>query len=404
MKLHGFVVWAILSTWIGVASAASPVYVGASFGLYESSNAGATWQNVNIPLNNVLLSGPIRCQALGMDPNDPSKIYVLGHATAWALFASPDAGQTWTAAPFIAMTPDGMAVDFAGEVIYVRATSPSSGDPLLYESTNLGATWTRLTLPNTDITPASQYPFGTPVRQMVPDPMVSGSIYVSSIGQEFFESTDFGTTWTQILPGFTVPQTSILNINVDPRDPLVWFIATEHTVFPQTCPVTNGGLCGLFESTDGGATSAGLSIPSNYVSSISFGATPGTVYAAADVAGLGGTVMRTIDGGSTWTPLKNGLFASQSGRVWADPADASTVYVDDTNSNHRFYVSTDGGATFPQRAIPEGPPGCTSGCQQQYVYDVLVASSVPEPDANLSDLLAVMGLFGLAMRRRRRSS
>jgi hypothetical protein len=225
-------------------------------------------------------------------------------------------------------------------------------------------------------------------------------IYVSSIGQEFFESTDFGTKWTQILPGFTVPQTSILDINVDPRDPLVWFIATEHPVSPQTCPVTNGGLCGLFESLDGGATSAGLSIPSNYVSSISFGATPGTVYAAADVAGLGGTVMRTIDGGSTWTPLKNGLFASQSGRVWADPADASTVYVNDTNSNHRFYVSTDGGATFPQRAIPEGPPGCTSGCQQQYVYDALVASPVPEPGSD-AEPLAVLVALGLGATRRR---
>src|ERR1019366_10624066 len=131
---------------------------------------------------------------------------------------------------------------------------------------------------------------------------------------EFFKSVDFGSTWTQIsnsgvklTSGGAAPQTSILSINVDPRDPLRWYDATDHNFNPSSCPLTNGGLCGLFKSTDGGATFTGLSIPSNYVSSVSFSATAGTVYATGDVAGLGPTVMRTTDDGNTWTPPKNGL-------------------------------------------------------------------------------------------------
>src|SRR6185312_9333737 len=153
--------------------------------------------------------------------------------------------------------------------------------------------------------------------------------------------------------GVVVRQTTILNIKVDPRNPLIWYFGTDHSSFPDTCPLTNGGLCGLFKSTDGGATFTGLSIPINYVSSVSFGAVSSTVYATGNVAGLGPTLMRSTDSGSTWTALVNGLLNAQTGDIWADPTDPSAIYVDDNvYSNTSFYVSTDGGATFPPRATP----------------------------------------------------
>ena len=64
--------------------------------------------------------------------------------------------------------------------------------------------------------------------------------------------------------------------------------------------------------------------------SVSVGAVSSTVYAAGDVSGLGGTVLKSTDGGDTWTALKNGLFTALSGVVWADPVDASTVFVNDS--------------------------------------------------------------------------
>jgi len=375
---------ATVSVMLGVwatAQAANPVYVGASYGLYKSTNAGATWTMVNIPLNNPLLKGPLIVYSLSMDPHDPSKIYLIGHATATAFFATSDAGKTWSATPSVGFEPNHVAVDFAGQVIYITATATSgSGDNLLYKSTDTGATWTRLKIPNTSAT-ASIYPSGSPVASFSVDPTVSGTIYaLSKLENDFFKSVDFGSNWTLISSFKTngiAPQTSVLGIRVDPKDPLTWYFPTDHSSFPQTCPLTNGGLCGLFKSTDGAATFTGLSIPSNYVSSVSFGAPSGTAYATADVGGLGGTVMKTTDGGNTWTPIKNGLFTSRSGNVWADPNDPSTLYVNDSLSNHDFYVSTDGGAHFTQSVIPPGPPGCVPGnCGRPEVNAVVIAPSL----------------------------
>jgi uncharacterized protein (TIGR03437 family) len=84
--------------------------------------------------------------------------------------------------------------------------------------------------------------------------------------------------------------------------------------------------------------------------------------------------MKSVDGGGTWTPLKNGLFTSQTGRVWADPTDASTLYVNDY-TYPGFYVSTDAGGHFTKSPVPLGPPGCIPGnCSQLTVLDVLFAA------------------------------
>jgi uncharacterized protein (TIGR03437 family) len=371
----------LLGACAALAHAANPVYVGASYGLYKSTDAGATWTMVNIPLNNPLLKGPVIVSSVSIDPHDPSKIYLLGTATARAFFATADAGRTWSAQPFVAMYGRDLAVDFAGQVVYVTATATNgSGDNLLYKTTNVGATWTRLTIPSTT-TPPSQS--GSAVRQLVADATASGTLYVQTTRSEFFKSTDFGQTWTQIsksgvtlTSGGVAPQTSILDIHQDPRNPQTWYYATDHSSFPETCPLKNGGLCGLFKSTNDGASFTGLSLPSGYVSSVSIGAPSGTVYATAEVGGLGGTVMKTTDGGDTWTPIKNGLFTSRSGRVWADPNDPSTLYVNDTFSRNDFYVSTDAGAHFTKSVIPPGPLGCVPGnCAQQDVHDVAFAAS-----------------------------
>jgi uncharacterized protein (TIGR03437 family) len=369
-----------------VALASNPVFVAASYGLYKSTDAGATWAYVNIPLNNPLLSGNIIADDMAADPHDSSKIYFLGIAKANAFFATLDGGQTWTVTPFIGMVPDRLAVDNAGKAIYITATA-TGGDRLLYVSTNVGASWTRLKVPNTSSQPATRFPNGSPVSHFAVDPTVSGTVYVDAVGGIFFKSADFGQTWTMVATeitsttGSVFPQTTILDIYPDPWNPQTWYNATNHNAFPQTCPVTNGGLCGLFKSTNGGVSFAGLSVPSDYVSSVSFGGASGTVYATGEVSGLGGTVFKTTDAGSTWTPIKNGLFTPQSGRIWADITDPSTVYVNDSLSRHDFYVSTDAGGSFTQIKFPTGPPGCVPGnCGQQEIHDVVFAPATnPAP-------------------------
>ncbi len=107
--------------------AADTVYVGVDYGLLRSTDAGATWDMVNVPLNTPFMKGFVRPQFLAMDPQNTSKIYFIGFAAgASSFFASADAGATWTVTPFIGLQPSHLAVDFAGQTIYILA-SPNGG-------------------------------------------------------------------------------------------------------------------------------------------------------------------------------------------------------------------------------------------------------------------------------------
>ena len=353
------VLMCLLLTFACSLRAADTVYVGASYGLFKSTDAGTTWNMLNIPLNSPFLKGSLLVHWLAMDPQNTSNIYFIGHAVGDALFASSDAGATWTITPFIGLQPSNLAVDFAGQTIYISALSTATGNSQLYESTNTGASWTLITVPNNQDAPASQYPSGAPVESFFVDPAVSGTVYVLSNGYHFVKSTDFGNTWTKIVQ--TAPMKPSY---VDPHNSSIWYDDNDE----------------LFKSTNGAVTFTQLNIPSNSVTSVSVGAVSTTVYATGSVAGLGGTVLKTTDGGDTWTALQNGLFTALSGVVWADPADASTVYVNDSIYTGSFYVSTDGGATFNKSEIPQGPPGCVPGnCQGQEIYALLFAASIPSP-------------------------
>ena len=352
------VLMCLLLTFACSLRAASTVYVGVGYGLLKSTDAGATWNLLNVPLNSPFLSGTLIPQVLAMDPQNPSKIYFIGRATGYALFASPDGGATWSNAPFIGMQPTNFAVDFGGQAIYLAASATNGGPASLYKSTNTGASWTPLTAPSSGAANTATKVFA--------DSTVAGTVYVVW-SNHFFKSTDFGTTWKQI-----DQQAGKLGSYVDPHNPSIWYDI-----------YTGSGSGVLFKSTDGGATYTQLNPPTDKVDGVSVGASSSTIYVIGDVAGLGETVVKSTDGGASWTALKNGLV--QFGVVWADPVDPSTVFINDHISPRNFYVSTDGGAHFTASLLPQGPPGCVPGnCAVPNVTDLLFAASVPSPPVTTS--------------------
>ena len=342
--------------------AADPVYAGVNYGLLKSTDAGTTWSLLNVPLNTPFMKGFVLPEFLAMDPQNASKIYFIGLAGGTSFFASSDAGATWTVTPFIGLQPTHLAVDFAGQTIYITASPKTSGPVFLYKSTNTGASWTQLPLP----TASEPGVIVSTLNRIFVDPKVSGTVYVST-GNLFFRSKDFGSTWTEATPqGHQEPS------YIDPHNPLIWYDVTGGSVASA-----------LLKSTDGAATFTQLNIPSDEVTSVSVGAVSNTLYATGDVAGLGGTVLKSTDGGDTWTALKNGLFGTFSGVVWADPVDSSTVFVNDHLNVASLYVSTDGGAHFNLSKVPEGPPGCVPGnCARPNIQDLLIAvpaTTTPPP-------------------------
>jgi uncharacterized protein (TIGR03437 family) len=358
MKNHRYqVLLCLLLTLACSLRAADPVYVGVNYGLLKSTDAGATWSLVDVPLNTPFMKGYVFPQFLAMDPHNTSKIYFIGLAGGTSFFASSDAGATWTVTPFVGLQPTHLAVDFAGQTIYVSA-APTRTTTFLYKSTDTGATWTQLPLPAT----ASE-PSGATVGKIFADPTVSGTIYVlTDNGGYFFRSTDFGSTWSQIVQAHKDSPSY-----VDPHNSSIWYDVT-------------GGRVGstLLKSTDGASSFTQLNIPTDNVDSVSVGAVSSTVYAAGDVSGVGESVLKSTDGGASWKVLQNGLFTF--GVVWADPVDASLVFTNDYIYPGSFSVSTDGGAHFNPSVLPEGPPDCVPGnCARPEVSDLLFAASIPSP-------------------------
>ncbi len=83
------------------------------------------------------------------------------------------------------------------------------------------------------------------------------------------------------------------------------------------------------------------------------------VYAAA----AGGGLWKSVDGGSTWTPLTDNFPRLSSGSVAIDPTNPSTIYygtgelnfnIDGYPGTGYIYKSTDGGATWPNKSLPLG--------------------------------------------------
>ncbi len=373
----------IASVCAALCCAASTVYAGASYGLYKSTDSGASWSLVNIPLNSALLAQPVVPYSIALDPHDPNKIYMVGHAKADAFFASLDGGQTWTVKPLVGIGIDGsdtVQVDFSGQVIYINAYTAAAKGDILYKSTDGGATWKQITIPLLPGTNSTPFPQGYTTDLYRVDKAVTGTIYAENSSGDVFKSTDYGDTWTTFVAGhITVGGTftaGVADILQDPLHANTWYVAVNYSrAQPGTCPFA-GSMCGMFKSSDGAVNFAALPIPTNYVYSHAIGWPDGTVYAAGDVTGLGATILKTTDGGSTWTPIANGLFSSHSGRLWADTT-SSLLFSNSIDSNHDFNVSTDGGASFTPSTIPQGPDGCKPGsCLRQQIQDVAIVPTL----------------------------
>jgi len=78
-------------------------------------------------------------------------------------------------------------------------------------------------------------------------------------------------------------------------------------------------------------------------------ATPSTLYAAATIPGLGGLVLKSIDAGTTWKKINNGLPADQPVTLVIDPKTPSTLYLALSNpasSSGAIFKSIDGGESW----------------------------------------------------------
>ncbi len=299
----------------------------ASGGVWKTENNGTTWK----PVFSTQGSYSIGC--IAMDPTNHNVVWVgtgenSSHRTLGfgdGIYKTVDGGQTWTNMGLGESERIGMiAIDPRdSNVVYVAASGPvwaSGGERGIYKTTDGGESWERIHHISDD----------TGFNEIHMDPRNPDVLYASSWqrrrhvwstitgGPEtgIFKSTDAGASWRELTKGLPTEDMGRIGMAVSPADPDVLYaiIASQR----------DAG--GVFRSDDRGES---WSKKNSYVSTYYMWfqrlfADPNdvdTVY-SMDVFNH-----QTVDGGTTWTPMREDTKHVDSHAMWIDPDDSNYLLV-----------------------------------------------------------------------------
>jgi photosystem II stability/assembly factor-like uncharacterized protein len=347
------------------------IYVGTPQGTVTvSSDDGATWtgRSSGLPTPSEESPYPHEVANLVADPADGDVLYA--ELDGAGLYETSDAGLSWQAVPG--------PVDSLSPLVspVTLATTPTTliayGSSTAYRSTDGGGSWQAASNPAGGLGAPSD-PF------FLPDPSDPDAVYFANFG--VYRSQDTGATWgfrgtglakavvNWVEPLFGQPQSYLAateGVGVQRTDDE-----------GQTWQVTNDGVVGqtlqlaadpsdgdvafllagghLFKTIDGGtqwdATDSG--IPGAAAVAVDPSA-PNVVYTGKDA-----TVYRSADGGATWTAgAALTLTVGAIRRLAVDPTNSDRVYV---GTSGGLFRSTDSGATWTRLST-------------LYVYDIVVAA------------------------------
>lgn len=205
-------------------------------------------------------------------------------------------------------------------------------------------------------------------------------------GVGILKSSDGGQTWTNGT-GVNFLGSGITRLLIDPTNPQILLAAvTESGVYVSDDSLVSSPSIGIVRSSDGGATWTqvyrGVSVTDLLYVPIT--PTSGYYYAAARATGI----LRSSDQGQTWQPMGNPLggtaisidnfyrvsLALGGGQIYALMADSQGLPVSATDCNGStactgLAVSGDGGVTWTPLNVPSG----LYGANQQGTYDQYIA-------------------------------
>ncbi|SHG73396.1 VPS10 domain-containing protein [Flagellimonas flava] len=233
-----------------------------------------------------------------------------------------------------------------------RGVMTSMGDGV-YKSTDGGKTWKHIGLDET-----------RHISDVIIDPTHPDIIFVAAQGAQYgpstqrgiFRSTNGGDSWEKVLS--VDENTGASSLSMDMTNPLILYAAMwQHRRYPWTME-SGGASSGLYKSVDGGSTwkpmkeglpeefgKAGISVSR---------ANPERVFAVIEAEGKKGGVYRSDDAGKKWTQINsNRINIARSWyymEIFADPQNENIVYV----LNAPVTKSIDGGKSFTPLPTPHG--------------------------------------------------
>jgi len=311
----------------GVMQDPMTYYMGATGGVWKTSDAGESWSNVSDGFFNTASVG-----AITVSESDPNVVYVgMGEAP-------------------------------------VRGVMTSHGDGV-YKSTDGGQTWEHMGLERT-----------RQISKIVVDPRdpnivlvgAQGSPYGATEDRGIYRSTDGGMTWNKV--HYVDENSGVSDLSMDMTNPRIIYAAYwDHRRYPWK--VQSGGPgSGLWKSVDGGETwtqmTAGLPKGTLGKMGISVSrAMPNRVWAIIEAEN--GGLYRSDNGGKNWRLINpDRLLRARSWyymHILAHPTDPESVYV----MNAPLVQSTDGGRTFVNLQTPHGDNHQTwvNPVQPQYIIN-----------------------------------
>jgi photosystem II stability/assembly factor-like uncharacterized protein len=311
---------------VEVDPASSAVYAGKFDGLFKSSDLGATWSR----LEGGLPASGAKHLAIAREASG-SLLYAMTYYEG--ILRSADGGASWTDASA------GLPALFGGSAL---AVSPVSSATLysgfffhgLFRSTDGGRGW---------IGPTGSFR-PVPVNRVRTHPSAPNTIWAGSAGpfDGILRSDDRGRTWSARNEGLTI--LTIRQLEIAPASPAVLYAGTDAGVFRTA----NGGES--WQLANGGLPNAVSALAVDPVSA-------STIYAAsytASSAGLSFAIYKSVNGGGSWTIVRAGL-AQYVGALAAAPGNPTTIYAG-LGYGGGVLRSSDGGLTWSSLTI-EGVAG-----------------------------------------------
>jgi photosystem II stability/assembly factor-like uncharacterized protein len=229
----------------------------------------------------------------------------------------------------------------------------SEGDGM-WKSTDAGKTWKRAGLRDSrHITRIRIHPANPDLVYAA----VLGHLFGPNPERGVYRSTDGGASWKRVLSAGDA--VGAFDLAMDPVNPRVLYASTWRVRRTPYSLESGGPGSGLWKTTDGGDSWTELShnpgLPKGALGVIGVSVSrtdPDNVYALVEAAD--GGLFRSRDGGKTWKLASADHELRQRAwyysRVFADPADADSVYV----TNVLFMHSKDGGKSFANLQVPHG--------------------------------------------------